>query len=255
MEGGNSLIHPIDSGNNPYIKHLMKLKKDSTYRKEVKKVLLEGKQWIEEIINTLDNFIVLSTSTALLDRYEKGVLLSSALGKKLSELESGDIFLVEAPLPEPRSLKSLSRILVFDGISDPGNLGTLLRTALALDWKGVFFLPNCCDPFNGKALRASKGALFRLRYGKGNWSDLQSEFLAKKWVVLGADLKGEIPNEKNSSNIALVLGNEGEGLSSESKRFCKKVSIPISQEMESLNVASAGAILMYLLKPTVQDQR
>lgn len=253
MARGGLLIRLIDSEKNPYIQHLSKLESSSAYRREMKKVLLEGRQWIEEIFGRVDSFTVLSTSKELLKGYTNGIVIPPSIAKKLSQVEMKDHFFAEVSMPDPKPLGAFSRILVLDAVSDPGNLGTLLRTALALGWEGVFFLPGCCDPFNGKALRASKGALFRLPYGRGEWSDLKKELSDAAWTFLAADLKGDRPEEVTlPCNTALVFGNEGQGLSLESRQLCRRISIPISSQVESLNVAAAGAILMYLLRKGVR---
>ena len=136
--------------------------------------------------------------------------------------------------------------MVLDGIQDPGNLGTLLRTALAFGWNGIYLLGNCCDPYNDKALRSAKGATFRLQLYQGDKAHLKD--LSRTHQVLVADLDGKAPESVNESEKrVLVLGSESLGVSAESQAFGEKVTLPISGEMESLNVAVAGGILMYQL--------
>ncbi|PKI61452.1 hypothetical protein CRG98_018135 [Punica granatum] len=131
-----------------------------------------------------------------------------------------------------RWFPSLHRILVLDGIQDPGNLGTLLRSAVAFNWGGVFLLPGCCDPFNDKALRASRGASFQLPIVSGYWTHLVS-----------------LKIEFGMRPLCLVLGSEGRGLSEKSESECELVSIPMTGKFESLNVSVAGGIFMFVLQP------
>ena len=137
---------------------------------------------------------------------------------------------------------------------------------------GVFLLPGCCDPFNDKALRASRGCVFRLPLIVGEWDDLMtwtklnrvSMFAADPGDDGGTDCSirkesgdGLIKSVQYSSTleaacmedkICLVLGSEGQGLSEFALRECTKITIPMPGGVESLNVAIAGGILLYLLK-------
>jgi len=144
----------------------------------------------------------------------------------------------------------LQRVLVLDGVADPGNLGTLLRTALALGWEGAYLLQNCCDPYNDKALRAAMGATFRLPLRMGTASTLQQLAEEEDWRCWVADLKGESPESvPTQQKIALILGSEAHGVSEACRRLGRAVAIPMPGSMESLNVSTAGAILLYLLRP------
>ncbi|OMO56307.1 tRNA/rRNA methyltransferase, SpoU, partial [Corchorus capsularis] len=156
---------------------------------------------------------------------------------------------------------STHRILVLDGIQDPGNLGTLLRSAMAFRWGGVFLLPGCCDPFNEKALRASRGASFQLPIVSGHWYHLQTlkDTLNMKMLAGHPDSDGKSKTVSSLSQefvqslghvpLCLVLGSEGRGLSEKSQQECELVSIPMAGEFESLNVSVAGGIFLYMLQP------
>ncbi|XP_056691916.1 uncharacterized protein [Spinacia oleracea] len=117
-------------------------------------------------------------------------------------------------------------------VQDLGNLGTLLRSALAFEWNGVFLLPGCCDPFNEKALRASRGALFQLPLVFGNWAHFEA-FCNKVKVKMFAghpdSSNGLKPVHKLSLKLAqslddtplcLFLGSEGSGLTEKARQFC-----------------------------------
>lgn len=126
---------------------------------------------------------------------------------------------------------------------------------------GVFLLPGCCDPFNEKALRASRGASFQLPIVCGGWVHLEalkSEFQMK--MLAGhpeshEELKPVFPLTQKLSDslvdvpLCLVLGSEGSGLSEKSRHECELVSIPMAGEFESLNVSVAGGIFLYMLQP------
>ncbi|CAD7696496.1 unnamed protein product [Ostreobium quekettii] len=156
------------------------------------------------------------------------------------------------------------RVLALEGVQDPGNVGTLLRTAVAFGWDSVFLLPGCCDPFNDKALRSGRGAAFQVPLVAGTWDELGAFAKDNQLRCLAAVARTQDDGNGGDSNcgaalngwwgakykegICLVLGSEGQGLSAESRQYCEAVNIPIGDRMESLNVAVAGGILMFLLR-------
>jgi TrmH family RNA methyltransferase len=174
-------------------------------------------------------------------------LVSEEIIKKISGSLHPEGIIVEVELPRPQKFKAPKKVLILDKVSDPGNLGTLLRTALAFGWDGVFLIKGGCDPFNDKALRASKGALFHLPYFEGTWENAKELIVSESLKPVAADLTGsQIDQFTIPNKIALALGNEAHGLSDEIKAYCSLVTIPMKKElMESLNVAVAGGILMH----------
>lgn len=137
-------------------------------------------------------------------------------------------------------------LLVLDGVQDPGNVGTIARTALAFHASGVVALPGTVDLANPKVIRAAMGALFRLPSLHCEATALLP-WLAGKGVALWATaMEGEELAGAPGGAIALALGNEGAGLSEELlARAARRVRIPIDPAAESLNVAAAAAILLY----------
>ncbi|KAK9868945.1 hypothetical protein WJX84_006098 [Apatococcus fuscideae] len=114
--------------------------------------------------------------------------------QKLTGLQSvpGSQIAAELTMPPDSQLElwpraHLTHLLVLDGVQDPGNLGSLLRTALALGWQAFFILPGCCDIYNEKAVSASKGACFKLPSVHGTWKDLEAICNQHKLVKLAAD--------------------------------------------------------------------
>lgn len=235
------MVREIESLQNPLIKHLTKLRQNRDYRHEHHSAVIEGVKMIREIgkvktLLTYDETLVPEGVKA-----DEIITVNESVIKKITGLETSDGLLAEVAMPAPSSLKSFKRIMALDSVNDPGNLGTLIRTALAFGWEGVFLLENCCDPFNEKAIRAAKGATFRLPYAYGTAKELFNLNLP----VFAADIKGQAPSPIDKG--ILVLGNEAQGLS-EAFASADKVSLPMSGPMESLNVSVAGGILLYLMK-------
>lgn len=125
---------------------------------------------------------------------------------------------------------------------------------------GVFLLPGCCDPFNEKALRASRGASFQLPVVSGSWNHLESlkEELGMKLLAGHPEHEGSVKpvcllspsfcGSISDTPLCLVLGSEGSGLSEKSLQACELVSIAMAGEYESLNVSVAGGIFLYMLQ-------
>lgn len=139
-------------------------------------------------------------------------------------------------------------VLLLDAVQDPGNFGTLLRTAEALGATGVVALPGTVDPWNPKSVRAAMGASFRLPVVASSWPDAADWLLDARFTILAAAAGGAPLPHPAPTRTALVLGNEGAGVSAETlARATRSVGIPIRGRAESLNVAAAGAILLYEL--------
>ncbi|MGK5594488.1 MAG: TrmH family RNA methyltransferase [Parachlamydiaceae bacterium] len=240
-------MRTISSLNHPYIKHLVKLRQNASYRREQGKILLEGKHIIAEHPSLL---AILIQDPQLLTpsmNAQEIVLVDSAIIKKISGTQSPEGIIAEAMMPEERPITHCQKLLALDGISDPGNLGTLFRTACAFGWTAIFLLPNCCDPFNDKALRAAKGATFKIPFQQGSLDDLKQIANTNQLTPLCADLSGVAPEEVTTTKVLIVIGNESKGLSKEVKDYCQAVTLPMKQ-IESLNASIAGGILLYLFK-------
>lgn len=239
----------IASLHNPLVKHLIKLKENKKYREAKGAVLITGFKLIKELAERHPprKIFVEKLEDALPcpEIYQ----VSYGIIKKITQLPSPEPIMAEFALPSCSDLKDKAPLLVLDAIQDPGNLGTLLRTALAFGWQGVFFLPGCVDPFNEKVMRASRGALFQLPFREGSWEEflqLKEQNSLKAYI---ADIEGRafhsIEPEKNS---LLLLSNEAQGVSAKAKDLGETITIPMEGASESLNVSIAGAILMYYLK-------
>jgi len=142
----------------------------------------------------------------------------------------------------------LEKLLLLDRVQDPGNLGTMIRTADAAGMDAVILGEGCADPYNPKVIRATQGSLFHLPIMK---SPLE-EFIDKLQIpVYGTALEGGIPFEQveKAEAFALLLGNEGQGVAKELlAKTTKNLYIPIYGKSESLNVGIAAGILMYYLR-------
>ena len=142
------------------------------------------------------------------------------------------------------------RMLVLDALQDPGNVGTILRTAAALGVSATVALPGTVDLWNAKVVRSAMGAQFHHPAFRATWQELDPFLASADVAVWGADGTGAPPDVVPApSRLALVLGNEGGGLRDETRRRCTRlVGLPVTSAVESLNVAVAAGILIYALR-------
>lgn len=172
-----------------------------------------------------------------------------------AETDSPQGVLAIAEVPR-RSLAALGEgwsgvVLVLDAVQDPGNVGTILRTAAALGVAATVALPGTVDLWNAKVVRSGMGAHFRHLAFSSTWDELDSFREKAGAAVFVADAGGEAADRIDAPRrIVLVVGNEGAGVSREARSRAERVvSIPIASDVESLNVAVATGILLYSLSP------
>lgn len=236
----------IESLDNPLVKRWVRLRTKSSERAKEASVLVIGSHVIKELLGTLTPRVIMVRKGKEKPR-ENWIEVSDAVMRKITDLPMLPDWVAEFPLPQNPDFKACARLLVLDQIKDPGNLGTLLRTARAFGWHHVFLLEGSADPFAEKALQASKGACLHLAIKIGSIAELLSLTEKQKLPMFLADLHGASPESFSPpSSLALILGAEVLGISPELEPLGTKVSLPMAQNSESLNVAIAGGILMYL---------
>lgn len=196
--------------------------------------------------------------TALLGAIEaRGIELQHVDAKEFAsaaETESpqGVIAIAQAPDYSFATLAGDWRgvLLVLDGVQDPGNVGTILRTAAALGAAGIVALPGTVDLWNAKVVRSAMGAHFRHPAFSCTWAELDTFRKHAQVPLFVADASGQpIRADDRPARVALVVGNEGAGVSSDARaRADRTIALPIHGDVESLNVAVATGILLYLLQ-------
>ncbi len=233
-------------------------------RRDEEAFLVEGVRLVEELLSSqLDvELTVVAPSLARAERGER--LLDTIREQGLPVAEVADHDLVElADTETPQGVLAIAReptwqlvkhepgrpasLLVFDRLADPGNLGTLTRTAHALGVGWCVALPGSVDPWSPKVVRASAGSAFHLPVSREPWPEVVSWLREHEFAIFCADPGGE-PVAKGGSRrdrLALVLGNEPSGLSDEVRADCDmRVAVRLPGGMDSLNVATAGALLL-----------
>ena len=175
------------------------------------------------------------------------------VAEKLSGTKSnqGVFALFETPVPPADTLDTARRILMLEGVQDPGNVGTIIRTADAAGLDGVLLSTQCADVFSPKVLRATMGSIFRMNLRTTD--DLPGELTKlreKGYSILSSQLDGTPFYERQdvAERFALIIGNEGNGVSEQVQQTAThRVRLPMRGGAESLNAAIAAAIMMYEL--------
>lgn len=168
-----------------------------------------------------------------------------------TQTPQGVLVVAEAPRRElaDLELRGAATVLILDGVQDPGNLGTLVRTADAFGVAFVAALPGTVDPWNPKSVRAAAGALFRVPVVQTPLPTLMEWMHSNGFTVYGAEAGGTAVDEiELAARAALIVGNEGVGLGPDARQATDTfLAVPIEGHAESLNVAIAAGILLYLM--------
>ena len=185
---------------------------------------------------------------------DRTTLIAPHVAEKLAGTRSSqDVFgLFKAPSTDPAPiLETARRILALEGVQDPGNVGTLLRSAAAFGFDGVLLGPGCAAPFSPKVLRASMGAAGRLPIGVCRDLPAALGLLRARGVTcLAAALYKARPLDEAGTalpgGVCVVIGSEGQGLTDETIAACDAaVRIPMTDRVESLNAGVAGSVLLW----------
>ena len=228
------------SDNNSKIKELSKLNM-SKFRKELKMFIVEGKHLVDEARKS--NILIDAYSIEEKDGYIK---ISESAMKKICHTDTVVSEIGVCKLIEKNELSD--KLLILDAIQDPGNLGSLMRSAKAFGFNTIILGNGTCDIYNDKVIRSSQGAIFKLNFINANLKEFIPTL--KDYLVYGTNVrKGiSVSDCKKNKKLALVLGNEGNGISDSVDSVIENnIYIPLDNT-ESLNVTVAGSILMYELR-------
>lgn len=248
----------ITSNQNSKIKLVRALLRRSKERREAGAFVAEGVRLVEEAAKGDWKFEIVLYDETLSERGKlqvEGLRLrgvdveevSASVMKSLSDTESPQGILAVLKFSQSPVSNPLNFILIPDQIRDPGNLGTLLRSAAASGVQAVLIPPETTDAFSPKVLRSGMGAHFRLPIRSMGWEEIEKTVKSDALNVYVADMNGASCWEMDLRQpIALIVGNEAEGASESARKLADgKISIPMSGETESLNAGVAGSVLMF----------
>lgn len=259
------MIENITSLQNQLVKRIVNLKQKK-YRDKENLFIAEGVRLVEDVLKSkadvkycfyvksaLENNrvvgIINSFNSAQIRLYE----VSLAVYEKMSETNDpqGIMIVVQKNNYKLDELLTINNqfLIILDNLQDPGNIGTIIRTAEAAGCNGIIMTKGCADIYSGKTVRSTMGAMFRLPIVDNVCYDEILSFLKEKNIeIFSTEIVNgvEFYNENYKKSLALIFGNEGNGISDELlSKVEKKIYIPMAGASESLNVGVAAGIIMY----------
>ena len=260
-----TLIKTISSRDNPLVKRFTALSRSAPARKRDGMCLLEGEHLAQSYVERVGLLEIVAirdgsgtgtltpAQATLAQRSREAVLVAPVLFDSLSTLVSPTGVLAIATVPATPAPVTIGFVLALDAVQDPGNVGTLIRTAAAAGVTQVWLSQGCAFAWGVKTLRASQGAHFHTQVLEDvDVPTALTAFNGERWATLPRDIgalkTASLFATKFAVNNALVLSNEGHGLSpSILPALTGGLRIPMATGVESLNVATAGAIVLYTI--------
>ena len=240
----------ITSRKNRVITHLRSVAGDRAYREACREFICDGEKTLREALQYGAEI------ACVLWRERAGdITLSAPEYVAASELfdyasplknSPGPVFTVK--MPEQRLPEKPEKLIVLENLQDPGNVGTVIRTANAFNMDAVILVGACADLYNPKTVRASMGAIFRQRVFEMDIAELREYLTDCKLPLYGAALSDKAKDTRSVSvkNAAVAIGSEGRGLSRELLDVCDgELIIPMNPDSESLNAAVAASVFMW----------
>lgn len=243
----------ITSRSNQFIKHIRRLTSDREYRRSSGLFFGEGPKLLAEALRAGAALEAVVTAQGVdlpgLDGLRRAEVPADLLNSLCdTRTPQGVLFLARMPdLTPPERLEG-GRWLVLDGLQDPGNVGTIWRTADALGADGLLLVNSCADPFSPKTVRATMGACFRLPVYEVEAAALPGLLKRSGLALYAAALREDTVDIRTVklSRCAVVIGSEGQGVSQELLELSEKtVKIPMRERCESLNAAVAAAVILW----------
>ena len=243
----------ISARKNPLIQQVRKLISSRREREKAGLFVADGTKLLQEAIRWwpgLDTVILSDGVEAEVPAQVRVVRVTRELMEYISPMETPQGALFLCRLPEKSPFLPRKGMLVLDGIQDPGNLGTILRTANALQVP-VVLLEGCADPYSHKVVRASMGAVFREVPVQASWETVKTA-CEKENIPLAVTALSDTARDIRDAgihNMAVVIGSEGQGVRKEIlDSAAHQLIIPMDERCESLNAAIAAAIVMWQMK-------
>lgn len=242
----------ITSRHNPLMGHIRRLAGSAAYRWETGEFLCDSPKLLQEALLWQAEITAVVTISPLprLPEHIRQVQVPEDVMASISPVKTpqGVLFTCRLPqTPLPRSLTG-RRYVLLDGVQDPGNVGTILRTLDAFDADGLLLTGGCADPYGWKAVRSSMGAVFRRPIYSGTPEELAALLHRSSLPLYGAALREDTVDARQAdyTRCTLAIGSEGRGLSREVLNLCgQTIRIPMSDRCESLNAAIAAAVLLW----------
>ena len=245
----------ITSAQNPRIASLRALRQ-AKGRAEAGLFLAEGRKLCQEAFDfaQVETLLVdrerVDEYAALIARAKDVLVVPARILETVCETKTPQGVLASVRIPAPPELSRLNGLLlVLDGVQDPGNVGTMLRTAEAAGFSGALLSPACADAFAPKTVRATMGSVYRVPVWRGALAEALCALKERGFTVVSSELGGDdffAALTELSAPLALVIGSEGNGVTAPVRELAtRRLMLPMGGKVESMNAAVAAAILMY----------
>lgn len=245
----------ISSTRNKRIRYIKSLQTKPRFRRSERKLVLESGRLIADalVAKGKPDIALYSPQRAdydviaqLQQRNCPLLPVSETVLQHVSDTQQSPGLLTVFQLPYPPMPAVPERVLILDGVREPGNLGTILRTAAAAGLDLAILAPDCVDPYNPKAVRAGMGAHFRLPLVESSWKEI-SRYCRELAVYVAMPSASMRYSEVNwLDNWAFIVGNEAQGASKDALELARyPISIPMFGGAQSINVASATSVILF----------
>ena len=246
-------MEQISSRKNPLLQQVRKLLTSRKERESTGLFVADGTKLLSEAVKWwpgLETVILSEGVEADVPDHVRVVIVPKDVMESISPMQTPQGALFLCRLPEKKEFTPKPGMLLLDGIQDPGNLGTILRTADALEIP-VALLEGCADPYSHKVVRASMGAVFRTVPVQTTWEQVKKACLKENIPIAVTALSDRAEDIRAASveTMAVVIGSEGQGVRREILEAAQaELIIPMNPNCESLNAAIAAAIVMWQMK-------
>lgn len=229
----------ITSLKNEKVKYWYNLR-NKKFRDQERRFLIEG----DHLINEARKQNLVIETISIVDK-NADYFVTKEIMEKISEQKSISYNAAVVRFIKEDSITG--NVLILDGVQDPGNLGTIIRSCIAFGVSNIILSDNSVDLYNSKVIRATEGMIFNINVLRRNLIEFIPTVKNLGYKIVGTDVKNGIDiKDINKENIAIVMGSEGQGLSNEVKNMCDDfVYIKMDNACESLNVGVATSILLY----------
>lgn len=245
----------ITSATNAKIKHVRRLQAERRFRYRENAFVAEGSRWISDLVQ-LDlapqmvfytaNWAASPENLALLGQLPGAAAVSDPLMALMSDTKTAPGVLAVVPMPALAIAPQPSLLLVLDAVTNPGNLGTMLRSAGAAGADGVILGPGCVDAYNPKVVRGGMGAQLRLPVQQADWGEIEQMLGGMEVWLAAADGDHSYTEVDWQRPAAVIIGNEAQGAAAAANRLATgRLSIPMHAATESLNAAVAASIILF----------
>lgn len=237
----------ISSVNNDFVKEMAKLK-EKKHRDATDTYLVEGEHLVKEALKKDIVNIIIVLEDYSYDTDLKKVVVTSDVMKKISDNPS--VPKIMAVVNKNECSRVGNKVIILDRLQDPGNLGTIIRSAVAFGFNTLILSDDTVDLYNPKVIRSTQGMLFNINIKRCNIKEEINSLKEKDYLILGTKVDGgtNVKGYAVNKKFALVIGNEGQGVSDDILNLCEDyLYINMEKKCESLNASVAASILMYEL--------